>query len=398
MNPVPRKPIKLGWITSWNAKCGIASYSSYLIRHLPNTYTIRILASHSDYLLCEDGPEVIRCWENYTVKDLDDLEKTILRLERLEAVVIQFQFAFFHLPTLGKLVEKLHARGVKIIIFFHATKAITRAEAKASLSQIKNSLAQVDRLLVHGEADLHRLRSLGLSHNAQLFPQGVHELAGQDVDGLRSRLGIRGRPVLGTYGFLLPHKGIIELIEAFPLILAEYPRATLLLVNATHPHAPVKSLFHQCMKRIESLGIKDRTLFINDYLDDDESLCLLGSMDLLVYPYQDTAESSSAAVRFGLASHRPVAITPIDIFQDVRPLCHVLPGITPTEIGAGINHLLKNPRILDSLKENRQHWLKTHSWRTLAGRLDAMIQDLARDDTNGFEKSVDSGSDKRRVA
>lgn len=371
--------IKLGWITSWNTKCGIASYSSYLIRYLPAAYSLRILASKRDYLLDEDGPGVLRCWEDSQLKTLNELEETILG-ERVEVVVIQFQFAFFRLQPLGKLLEKLHARGIKTIIFFHATKDVNKPGIKVSLSQIAGSLTVADRLLVHSPADLKRLYDLGLSHNAELFPQGVHEVADQDVCDLRARLGIRGRPIVATYGFLLPHKGIPELIEAFPRLLAEFPRVTLLLVNALHPNAPVKNLLRQCLDRIESLGIKDRVLLVNNYLDDDESLCLLSSADLLVYPYQETSESSSAAIRMGLASHRPVAVTPLEIFEEVKELCHVLPGTAPADIAAGINQLLENPPLLDSRREVRQAWLKTHSWKTLAGRLDAMIQELARSD------------------
>jgi glycosyltransferase involved in cell wall biosynthesis len=392
---VPREKIRLGWITSWNTKCGIASYSSYLLRYLPANYDLRILASHKDYLLGEDGPEVIRCWEDSQVNDLDELEEAILT-ERLEVVVIQFQFAFYRLRPLAKLLEKLHEHGIKRIIFFHATKDVDKPGIKVSLSQIAKSLAHVDRLLVHGAADLHRLHDLGLSHNTQVFPQGVHEVAVQDVASLGARLGIRGRPVVGTYGFLLPHKGIIELIEAFPRIQEEHPRATLLLVNALHPNAPVKDLLRHCRARIEFLGIKGRVLFINDYLDDDESLCLLGSADLLAYPYQQTSESSSAAIRLGLASHRPVAVTPLDIFEDVKELCHVLPGISPAEIGAGINQLLKNPQLLDSRKEIRQNWLKTHSWKTLAGRLDVMIQELVRNNAeNAIERKALASAEKK---
>jgi glycosyltransferase involved in cell wall biosynthesis len=108
----------------------------------------------------------------------------------------------------------------------------------------------------------------------------------------------------------------------------------------------------------------------------------LESADLVVYPYQQTSESSSAAIRLGLASHRPVAVTPLDIFEDVKDLCHVLPGITPADLGAGINQLLKNPKLLHSRTGIRQHWLKAHSWKTLAGQLDAMIQELVQTDTD----------------
>jgi glycosyltransferase involved in cell wall biosynthesis len=295
---------------------------------------------------------------------------------------------------LGKLLEKLRARGTKTIIFFHATKDVEEPGSEASLSEIARSLALADRLLVHSEADLHRLQALGLSHNAGLFPHGVLELADQEVEGLRARLGIRGRPVLGNNGFFLSHKGIIELIEAFPHVLAEHPRATLLLVNAMHPRLPAHSLLNKCRSRVESLGMQDRIRFVNDYLDDEESLCLLASADLLVYPYQQTSESSSAAVRLGLASHRPVAVTPVDIFADVKDLCHVLPGITPADISSGINQLLKNPPLLDSRREIRQAWLKTHSWKTLTGRLDALIQELVRNHPKMAGNDLELGEQK----
>jgi glycosyltransferase involved in cell wall biosynthesis len=165
-----------------------------------------------------------------------------------------------------------------------------------------------------------------------------------------------------------------------------------------HPHAPAYDLRRQCLTRIKSLSLKDRILFVNDYLDDDESLSLLAGTDLVVYPYQGTSESSSAAIRFGLASHRPVAITPVDIFEDVRDLCHILPGITPVDIGSGINHLLSSRQVLDSRKEIRQRWLKTHSWRFLARRLDAMIHALTQDHSRNAQKTIDSGIGERKNA
>jgi len=388
--------VKLGWVTTWNTKCGIASYSSYLLHNLATAYDLRILASRMDYPFYEDGPEVIRCWECNAVEHLNDLEDAINQND-LEVIVVQFQFAFFHLPALGKLLKKLHSRGTKVIIMFHATKDVGKPYIKASLSQIKDSLGLVDRLLVHGDDDLCRLQGLGLSHNSEIFPQGVHDFGDQDIEALRSRLGIRGRPVLTTYGFLLPHKGILEMIEAFPSILKKHPGATLLLVNALHPRSPKRNYGEQCLSRIESLGMKNRIRFIDDYLDDDESLCLLACADLIVYPYQRTPESSSAAVRFGLASHRAIAVTPLDIFQDVRDLCHVLPGTSPAEIASGILHVLSDPQEFDAWREIRQYWLRTHSWKVLAGRLDAMIQTLVRNAASS-EKSIDPDVSKRRVA
>jgi glycosyltransferase involved in cell wall biosynthesis len=116
---------------------------------------------------------------------------------------------------------------------------------------------------------------------------------------------------------------------------------------------------------------------VNDFLEDDEALALLESADLLVFPYQESSDSEGAAVSFGLASHRPVAVTPLDIFHDVNKLCHVLPGIAPRAIADGINQLVRKPALLECKQQACQEWLETRSWKVLGRRLDGMIRALA---------------------
>jgi hypothetical protein len=43
----------------------------------------------------------------------------------------------------------------------------------------------------------------------------------------------------------------------------------------------------------------------------------------------------------GLAAGRPVAVTPLPIFQDVAEIVHQLPGTTAAEITVGIRELIK---------------------------------------------------------
>jgi glycosyltransferase involved in cell wall biosynthesis len=71
--------------------------------------------------------------------------------------------------------------------------------------------------------------------------------------------------------------------------------------------------------KISALGLDDRIQMTTEFLPDDESFALLARADLLVFPYQDTGESSSAAVRNGLATGRPVAVTPLPILFRSSP-------------------------------------------------------------------------------
>ena len=56
---------------------------------------------------------------------------------------------------------------------------------------------------------------------------------------------------------------------------------------------------------------------------------------MVVFPYQQTQESASGAVRLGLASLVPVACTPLPIFDDVANATYQLSGITPEAIAEG---------------------------------------------------------------
>ena len=56
---------------------------------------------------------------------------------------------------------------------------------------------------------------------------------------------------------------------------------------------------------------------MTDFLDDDVVIATLAKCELLVFPYQNTNESASGAVRMGVASGVPIAVSPIPIFDDI---------------------------------------------------------------------------------
>ena len=63
---------------------------------------------------------------------------------------------------------------------------------------------------------------------------------------------------------------------------------------------------------------------------------------MVVYPYQETQELVSAAVRLGLASLAPVVCTPLAIFDDLGSVIPRLPGTAPEDIAEGLRQLANN--------------------------------------------------------
>jgi glycosyltransferase involved in cell wall biosynthesis len=385
MEPLANRPLRLGMVSTWNSRCGVASYARYLLSSLPPAaFDCTIFACRGEETVEPDGPNVHRCWDGAGNPDLSDLTVQLARAD-LDAVLIQFNFSFYELRALGALIERLTADGIAVVVFFHSTRDVH----DLSLRTIAPALGLADRLLVHGIADLNRLKSFGLVDNVTLFPQGVVEHRAGDAAGTRARLDLPGAgPVVASYGFLLPPKGIELLIEAFVAVRQTHPDARLLLVNALYPIPESTALRERCDALIERLGLADAVLLVDAFLEDAESLCLLECADLVVYPYQATAESSSAAVRFGLASGRPVACTPLEIFDDVADIVHRLPGSDATSIADGIINLLADPTLLASHTPRQQEWLRAHSWRVLGRRIAGMVRALVSDRAAPVEAAV----------
>jgi hypothetical protein len=57
---------RIGWITTWNTKCGIASYSQHLLANFPQAVTV--FAPYEQGKIRDDGPDCIRAWWSVRMK------------------------------------------------------------------------------------------------------------------------------------------------------------------------------------------------------------------------------------------------------------------------------------------------------------------------------------------
>ncbi len=368
--PVLRKQAKIAWISTWNSRCGIANYSQFLTEYFPQN-RLCILANHVAERMSQDQENVIRCWTTGEKTQLDYLMAEIEERD-LEVVVIQYNFSFFSLALLSKMVETLKSRGKQIHLFLHSTADVTVPGHENTLTSILSSLHLLDRIYVHGVDDVNRLKAWGLIENVCFFPHGISLPS--------SPILMEPDPqvtTIGSYGFLLPHKGILELIEAFSLLDHQQKEYRLLLLNSIYPVSVSTDLENQCRDLINRLGLHHKVKLVTEFLPEAETLMRLSRCDLIVFPYQHTQESSSAAVRVGLATNRPVAVTPLAIFDDVADAVFKLPGTSAREIAAGIDNLLMNKEALDLKVLEAQRWVEERHWPQLSERLLGIIDGIS---------------------
>ncbi|WP_355585207.1 glycosyltransferase [Xanthomonas cannabis] len=357
------------WISSWKTKCGIASYSEHLIGNLG--HEVHILSPYTIDQLEPDAVNVRRCWDSSGPDDLSGLEAS-LRAINADVVVLQFQYGFFEFGPLSRLLQAQKQAGRAIVVMMHATQDPAHVPQR-KLAMLVDALRLCDRIFVHSVSDLNRLKVLGLVDNVAIFPHGIVDL---DVvpAGTKEVIGRRFR--LGSYGFCLPHKGLPQLIEAVALLVAQGHDVSLKMVNAMYPVGESEKLAMELRDLVSSLDLAERVELHMDYLPEARSFELLQDTDLIVFPYQGTAESSSAAVRYGLATTRPVAVTPIAIFDDVGGAVVRLPGTDPAHLASGLAAIVENPRLLDESSQVALKWREAHRYSRLGRRLSNILRAL----------------------
>jgi glycosyltransferase involved in cell wall biosynthesis len=366
---------RLGWVTTWRKRCGIATYSEHLLDVVGMPAVI--LANTDETAVEREDELVIRCWNEGKA---DDFADTLAAIDEhgLDTIVIQFNYGFFDLPRLARFIDTLCDAGKSVTVTLHAT-IDPGHDPSRKLADLAGALARCDRLLVHSINDMNRLKALGLVENVTLFPHGVLVPPHRAQPAIPANAPVR----LASYGFFLPNKGLLELIEAAHLLKQQGFAFRLDLVNALFPAEVSQTLVREAKALIARHGLRQDIRLMTDFLPDSASLDYLAKAELVLYPYQQTGESASGAVRYGLAAGRPVAVTPLSIFEDVADCTFALPGTSPQDIAAGIrsitSDLRRNSAEVQGVLQRADNWRNTHAYPVLGRRLAGLLRGLHRD-------------------
>ena len=371
-----RQPVRLGWISTWNSKCGIATYSSHLVEHMD--CDVQVFSPINGEPL-DEADSSIRSWR--TSKEDSGLSKilSLRAADDVDVFVIQFNFGFYNHVDLGNFITQARRKGKKIVVFLHATHhpgdQFAPGAEKFHLRHITPTLRACDRLLVHSIDDLNRLKALGLIDNVALFPHGVLKLESSPETTEWHRRTV------GTYGFALPHKGLSETVRAIHLLRGRGMDIGLRMTNAEYPAPTSIDYVTELRVLISELGLESVVDFCSEFLTDEQAAARMRSTDLIVFPYQNTEESASGAVRYGMAMQKPVMVSQNPIFSDLSGATFQCPSATVEGVAEGIMEALDeieaNSDKAVEIAARAASWREEHAYEALGRRLTGMCVSLA---------------------
>lgn len=373
----PISPFRIGWVSTWDVKCGVAEYSRFLLNGFPdraaNDSVSFTIFSDDRTELGENpaGQHIVPTWTT-TDSDLVNRLARSVSIHDPHVLVIQHQPGLIRWPDLSKLLHDSRIAMRTTVVVLHSVPGLASLP-DVEMAAVIDALRGVARVLVHQIADLNHLKDLGLIDNVTYFPHGAP--ARFNAPEARA-LSLGSAPVIGCYGFFLPGKGIPKLIRALAHLRKTWPKIRLRLVNAQYDAGISAEEIDRCKTLATTLGVLDLIDWHTDFQTDDRSLAQLAGCDLLVLPYDESKESASGAVRIALASGVPVAVTPAAIFAELGPAVATFEGFDQSAIDRGIAQLLRDEHTRRAIQKEAESWLQEHDWKGLAVRMCGMLRGL----------------------
>jgi FkbM family methyltransferase len=373
----PQPALRIGWVSSWDVRCGIAEYSRHLIDVLPRSSATETITLFSDRrTLSQAHPDervkVLPCWELGLPSGLRPLVRAV-SVEDPQVLVIQHQPGLIAWPDLAELLVCAALRTRIVVVVLHSTIPLENLPDRERADIIR-ALTSAARVLVHTVDDLNRLKTFGLLRNVTLLPHGAQ--VATELAPIPRALTRSSFPVVGSYGFFLPDKGIPQLIAAFVLLRHRYPSIRLRLVNAEYGIPESAAEIARCRELAEAAGITDAIEWYTDFLPHEKSLDLLRSCDVIALPYQMSKEASSASLRTALGAGQPVAVTPIALFKEAEAAAFRFRGLQGPDLAEGLAELLGRPERRAELQSNARQWLQQRAWPLVAARMHDMLVGL----------------------
>jgi FkbM family methyltransferase len=373
----PATSLRIGWISSWEVRCGVAEYSKHLVDNLPRTADTDAITVFPDLRtpanLHGDGRvKIMPCWVLGMPNGMTALIEAI-SIEDPQVLVIQHQPGLFEWRELATLLATHSLKARIVVVVLHTTLRLLDI-SEGERQRVVKALSHTARVLVHTIDDLNRLKDLGLVENVTLLPHGAGAPAESAIEP--RRLTRSSFPIIGCYGFFFVDKNIPRLISAIALLRETYPSVKLRLVNADYGTPESRDEIEACRKLADAAGVSEALEWHTDFLSHEGSIGLLRECDVIALPYRASKEASSAALRTALTAGPPVAVTPLALFEEAEQAVFRFEGTSVEDITRGLLRLLDDHEERAQLQQRAGEWLERRQWSMVSPLLHDMLLSL----------------------
>lgn len=199
----------------------------------------------------------------------------------------------------------------------------------------------------------------------------------RDVKKIRSRYGIQSDETMLLFvGRLNWVKGIINLVQAMPLILKDYPKTKLVILGQGEEQANITETANR-------LGIEDKIIGRFEFIPEEERILHYAASDVCVFP--SVYEPFGIVNLEAMSMAKPVVVGAqgvVGFREQVLPSGSEQNGIhvngeTSADIAWGVKEALKDPEMAKKWGENgRKRVLQYFTWDKVAKQTISIYESL----------------------
>ncbi len=289
-----------------------------------------------------------------------------------QALWLQHEFGIFGGDAGAHILGLVDRTTLPLIVTLHT---VLDRPSDAERQVMDRLIARASHLIVMAESARGILRdTYGVADDRiSVIPHGVPDRAYVAPDSVKARFGLDGRKMVMTFGLLGPDKGIRHMIEAMPAIVAAEPRATYVVIGATHPNLVRQEgeAHREGLKSLAAeLGVADHIRFVDTFLDYDDLLDWLEAADVYVTPYLNLAQITSGTLSYAVALGKPVVSTPYrhaaELLADDRGV--LVPPQDAQALADAVGGLLSDDAARDAMAARAYDIGRTMLWPLAAAR------------------------------
>ncbi|MEA2055359.1 MAG: glycosyltransferase family 4 protein [Candidatus Thermoplasmatota archaeon] len=358
-----------------------------------DVYRPKTLDLTSTYLLFADYE--LRSWGdnfkffadviNYNTMSASQLVNLLIRKDQKKYDVID---AHDWLGIIGGMIVKKETKA-PLVFHVHSTE-VGRSTGRGShaIKDIEfEGGQQADCVITVSYAMRDELEKLGFPFDKiRVCWNGVdpskydpNKITAEEKKQLRQRYGITDNEnMLFFVGRLVTVKGVDHLVNAMPSVIEEFPNTKLVILGIGDMESSLKS-------QVENLGIQDKVIFRNEFVDEKERILHYAASDVVVLP--SLYEPFGIVCTEAMSMAKPVVIGAKGtngMREQVIPTgdkqCGIhVNGLDSGDIAWGIKQVLQqDDKGVYMGKNARQRVLETFSWESVAKRTLDIYKEFAQ--------------------
>jgi glycosyltransferase involved in cell wall biosynthesis len=362
-------------------RCGIATFSRDLCDALDDSGRLRT------HVVAIDEPGVPAAYParvrwRLVDRAATDYERVAAALgeSAIDAVLVQHEYGLFGGDAAGDmLLSLLDGLRCPVVTTLHTVlsrpdrpvRDVTRRICARSAAVVVAGPVSAGTLAERYEVDSTKIVQIphGVPHPVEPPPGRV---AAAD-----------SRPVVMSFGFLGPNKGIHQALVGVRAMVAGVPRMRYRIVGTAHPgeiRRAGDAYRGELGRLVRQLGIEQHVEFIDRYVSDRELNRLLGEAAICLLPYTEPDQAVSGTLARALGAGRAVVATAFRHAVEVAEHggVHLVPMRQPGAIAAAVLRLLTEPEYRRRLEAGAWAVSARMRWGTVARSYERVLLDVVR--------------------